>query len=74
MAVAIPHKDTVFHSDTIIIGHAQLNAVHKRGKVYWALPGGGHTQSKPFAMEYARRLNTMIQTNMKRFNRSLLWS
>ncbi len=74
MAVAIPQKDTVFHSDTIIIGHAQLTAVVKRGKTHWELPGGGSTTSKPFAMTYARRLNTMIQSNMERTKSSLLWS
>ncbi len=74
MAVAIPDKDTVFHSDTIIIGHAQLTAVVKRGRTYWVLPGGGSTSSKPFAMTYARRLNRMIQIGMDRTQSSLLWS
>lgn len=74
MAVSIPHKDTVFHSETIINGHAQLTAVYNRGKLSWALPGGGTTSSKPYAMEVARKLNRMIQDNMNRTGQSLLWS
>ncbi len=74
MAVAIPNKDDVFHSDNIIVGFAEVKSRTINGVVQWELPGGEFTHSKLQATEYAERLDKMIQTNMKRFNRSLLWS
>jgi len=73
MAVSIPSKEEI-HSDNIRIGFAELIAVHHRGKLHWAIPGGGYIRSKVHATDYARRLNTLITVNMKRFNRDLLWS
>lgn len=72
MAVAIPSKLDI-NNDDITIGHATLVSVYKRGKLHWALPGGGYTKSRPFAMTYAMKLNRMIQNNMDRFGSNLLW-
>lgn len=74
MPVSIQSKDTLPSANNIVIGYAELVAVYKRGKLYWELPGGGSTSSKPFAMQYAQRLNKMITRNMKTFKRDLLWS
>lgn len=75
MAVSITDKTDLPNTNSIIIGHAELTAVKdRRNNIYWALPGGGFTKSKPFAMSYASRLNRMITDNMKRFNSNLLWS
>lgn len=73
MTVAIPNIQDI-QSNNIIIGHAELIAVNFRGKTKWALPGGSYTTSKPHAMTYARRLNTLIKVNMERYNSNLLWS
>ena len=72
MAVAIQHKKTIFHTDTIIIGYAQLVAVIKEGTTYWELPGGLSTTSRNFATDYARKLNQVIISNMLRSKRSLI--
>jgi len=73
MAISIQDKSTIL-PESIIIGHAQLTAVYKRNKLHWALPGGGYTASRPFAMMYASRMNKLIRVNMKRYSRTLLWS
>jgi hypothetical protein len=74
MAVAIPEKEVAFPSDNIIIGFAEIKARSRKGVVQWELPGGGYTQSKVKATDIAKQMDDLIQANMKKFNRSLLWS
>ena len=74
MAVAITDKNYLPNANSIINGNAELTAVSHRNKVSWALPGGGFTSSRPFAMAYASRMNRMITDNMRKQNVSLLWS
>lgn len=74
MAVAIPSKHEAFNEDDIRIGVAEIKSRRVNGIVHWELPGNEITHSKAYALEYAERMNKMIQVNQKRFNRSLLWS
>lgn len=74
MPVSIHSKNVLASSNNIVVGFAELIAVTNKGRIHWELPGGGSTTSKPFAMQYAQRLNKMITRNMKTFKRDLLWS
>jgi hypothetical protein len=71
MAIAIPSKFDL-HTDSIVIGHAEIVSVYRKGRLHWALPGSGYTTSKVFATTYAGRLNRMILRNMARLNTNML--
>ena len=74
MAVAIPAKEFAFPSDNVIVGFAEIKSRSVKGVIQWELPGGGYTHSKVKATDIAKQMDDLIQANMKKFNRSLLWS
>lgn len=74
MAIAITDKSDLPDNDNIVVGHAQLTARCKGKKLFWELPGGGTITNRLDAKAYAERLDKVIKSNVKRCNRSLVWS
>lgn len=64
----------VYQTNNIIIGFGEIFAMYtESGQLGWVLPGRVITHSKKEATHYARRLDQLIQANMKRYNRNLVW-
>lgn len=74
MSMGRTRRDTpVYETNDIIHGFGEVPAVHQDGKLGWVLPGRGITYDKDEAEHHAKRLDSLIQANMKRFDRSLIW-
>ena len=67
-------KAEAYNSNDIVIGYGEVQAkVQECGRLAWVLPGRGITFCKEEATHFAHRLNQMVQANMKRFDRKLVW-
>jgi len=63
-----------YNTDDVIVNYGEVQAKRQPcGRLGWILPGGEVTFNKNRARHQAKRLNSMIQVNMKRYNRSLVW-
>jgi len=65
--------DFEYRTDDIIIGYGEVKAVHTEEGLQWALPGDIYTACKEEATRVAEKLDRMVQANVKRFNRKLVW-
>lgn len=71
MPVATPAP--IYETNDIIHGHGEVPAGQDHIGLYWFLPGGEITRERDVAEHHAKRLDRMIQVNMKRYDRSLIW-
>jgi hypothetical protein len=58
-----PNRE-LYITDNIIIGMGELPAQRIRNKLCWVTPGGGRIHDRDEAIEYAKRLDAMIQQNV----------
>lgn len=64
----------IYQTNNIIIGFGEVFATHtESGQLGWVLPGRVITHCKKEATHHARRLDQLIQANVKRYNRNLVW-
>ena len=63
----------LYQSDDIIHGFGEVPAVVTPEGQGWMLPGREITFDRDEAEHHARRLDQLIQANMKRYDRSLIW-
>lgn len=72
----MPRKPTLqpYNQDDEIVGYGEVQSqVQPCGRLGWILPGREVTFNRQRARHYAKRLNSMVQANMKRYDRSLIW-
>ena len=55
----------LYITDNIIIGMGELPARRTSKGLYWVTPGNGRIYDRDEAIEYAKRLDALIQSNMK---------
>jgi len=65
--------DTLYETDDIIHGFGEVPAVYPEGELGWMLPNREVTRDRQLAEHAAKRLDALIQANMKRYDRSLIW-
>lgn len=68
-----PAHAPIYETNDIIHGYGEVPANKDRIGLFWFLPGGEITRDKDVAEHIAKRLDRMIQVNMKRYDRSLIW-
>lgn len=66
-------SDFEYKTDDIIIGYGEVKAVHTEEGLKWALPGFIYTACRDEAIRVAEKLDRMVQANVKRFDRELVW-
>lgn len=67
------NAEELFKTDDIVHGFGEVSAVRTDRGIGWLLPGREITFDREKAEATARRLDTLIQANMKRFDRDLIW-
>jgi len=67
-------KAEPYNVNDVVEGYGEVQAkVQECGRLAWVLPGRGLTFCRKEAEHVAKRLDKMVQANMKRFNRQLVW-
>lgn len=67
------NAEELFKTDDIVHGFGEVSAVHTPNGVGWLLPGRIITHDRELAERQAKRLDALIQANVKRYNRDLIW-
>ena len=67
------NQEELFQTDDIVRGFGEVAAVHTERGTGWLLPGRVITFDRRRAETTAMRLDFLIQANMKRFDRDLIW-
>lgn len=67
------NAEELFQTDDIIHGFGEVPAVHTPQGTGWVLPGRVITHNREEAAHCASRLDALIQANMKRYDRDLIW-
>lgn len=67
------NAEELFKTNDIIHGFGEVPAVTTDKGVGWILPGRVITHDKKLAEYHAKRMDVMIQANMKRYKRDLIW-
>lgn len=63
----------VYDTNDCIEGFGEVPAIITEDGVAWVLPGREITHDRAVAQHCAERLNRLVQANIPRFNRSLIW-
>lgn len=67
-------REELYLTDDVIEGFGEVGAVKSEdGTIGWVLPGRVITNCREEAEHCARRLDRLIQANVKRYNRNLVW-
>jgi len=67
------NQEAIANPDDIHHGFGTVKAVHTAEGLHWMLPGNILTKCKLEAQAAAEKLDRMIQANVKRSGRSLIW-
>jgi hypothetical protein len=67
------NQEAIANPDDIRHGFGTVKAVHTEKGLHWVLPGNALTMCKNEAQAAAEKLDRMIQSNVKRTGRSLIW-
>ena len=67
------NAEELFKTDDIVIGFGEVSAVPTEHGTGWMLPGRVVTHDRELAEHHAKRLDALIQSNMKRYDRDLIW-
>lgn len=67
------NQEAIANPDDVRHGYGTVKAAYTEEGIRWALPGNILTACKKEAQLAAERLDRMIQVNVKRYNRSLIW-
>ena len=59
-----PNQRELYITDNIIIGMGELPAQKTRHGICWITPGSGRIYDRDEAIEYAKRLDALIQSNV----------
>lgn len=65
--------DALYQTDDIIHGFGEVPAVVTEEGLGWVLPNREITFDRAEAEHCAVRLDALIQANLKRYDRSLIW-
>ena len=60
------NQDLMYITDNIIVGHGEVLAKRTHKGIVWALPGGGKTDCRDTAIEYAKGMDRIIRANIKK--------
>ena len=60
------NQDLMYITNDIIIGHGEVLAKRTHKGIVWALPGGGETDCRDTAIEYAKGMDRLIRANFKK--------
>lgn len=63
----------VYDSDDVIIGYGEVPAIHTSHGLQWILPNRELTACRDTAVRWAQQIDRLIQSNMKRYDRSLIF-
>lgn len=67
-------KAEPYNANDVVVGYGEVQAkVQTDGRLAWVLPGRGLTFCRQEAQHVAKRLNALVQANMKRYDRKLVW-
>lgn len=66
-------NEEVYDSDDVIIGFGEVPAVQTPRGLQWILPNRELTACRDTAIRWARQMDKLIQGNMKRYDRSLIF-
>lgn len=67
------NQEAIANPDDIRHGFGTVKAVYKEEGLHWVLPGNILTACRQEAQLAAEKLDRMIQSNVKRTGRSLIW-
>lgn len=63
----------VYDSDDVIHGYGEVKAVETEEGLQWMLPGNILTACREEALRAAQKMDRLIQANVPRYKRALVW-
>jgi|AntRauTorcE11897_2_1112592.scaffolds.fasta_scaffold69460_2 hypothetical protein len=73
MSSTLINQEELYQTNDVIHGFGEVPGVHTENGIGWVLPGRSVTYCRDTALAYAKRLDRLIQANVPRYNRNLVW-